>query len=103
GLPVLFPLAGPLEVFPALSAALIRRREEQAEQVVGCRLIGCGQGEDRIGPAMQIRAALGSGSGQDKPANQARTKQRQFLRDVAAEREPEDVYFLQAEIGRALV
>src|SRR5205085_10524612 len=54
-------------------------------------------GDDQLGPAMPIGAALGSGSGQDKPANPARTKQRQFLRDVAAEREPEDVYLLQAE------
>ena len=46
---------------------------------------------------MQIWAALGSGSGQHEPANQARAKQRQLLRDVAAEREAEDVDFLQAE------
>ena len=46
---------------------------------------------------MQIWAALGSGFGQDEPASQARAKQRQLLRDVATEREAEDVDFLQAE------
>jgi hypothetical protein len=69
----------------------------EAEQVLGGRLIGGGEGEDPVGPAMQIWAALGGGSGQHEPADQARAEQREFLRDVAAEREAEDVDFLQTE------
>jgi hypothetical protein len=70
---------------PGPGSAFLRAGEEQPDEAVGVRYVLGGERVDVVGPAVDLRSALGRGAGEHKSADQPWADEGQFLADVAAE------------------